>query len=239
MAVARRSLVRRQVRRNHGSRPPRRRSRPAPSSRHDGGTWARLDENSSFRARRTSFFLVVRRPKTRLEPPCVGEMHLCLFGSAGMLQGKRELVVGLRVLRRQPDRFPELLYRAGVVPRLGFFLAHAYGKRRGLRSRRFPVQPLGFGEFTAGRILLPQLLERLAETQVSFRRCGIVLDRQSKLLDRSRCIPLLFQDRAEHVVSLAVIGFAADGRTELRRGVLGPAGLPENHAESERRFGQG
>ena len=92
---------------------------------------------------------------------------------AGAAQRQGELIVRLRIVGREPDGLAELRDRAGVSPAFSFSQPDADRKRRGLRVRLQPVQPLGFGQRGVGGRLLTGDEERLTETEVRLRRCGI------------------------------------------------------------------
>ena len=51
-------------------------------------------------------------------------------------------------------------------------------------------------------------------------------------------VALLLQHRADHVEGLTVVRLAGDGVAELLQGFIGTAGLPQHHAQRERRFRQ-
>ena len=79
-------------------------------------------------------------------------------------------------------------------------------------------------------------LKQLAESRLRFAGQRVDSDGLSHLVERGLDVSLLLQDRGEHVVRLGVIGPARHRFLEERHRLLRASGLPQHHAERERRF---
>ena len=95
-------------------------------------------------------------------------------------QRQSQLIVRLRVVGRESDRFTKSLDGAGAIARLQFLNPDADGEGRGLRVRRPLIQPVGFGEFRLRGVMLAQLLEGLSEAAVRFGGVRLELERLSE-----------------------------------------------------------
>ena len=82
------------------------------------------------------------------------------------------------------------------------------------------------------------LLQHLRQALVRLDR---VRPQPDGLLELAKCLvgpSAGFQQRAEHVVRIGGVLVALDGFLEQLFGLAGPAGLPEDHAQRERRIAE-